>query len=101
MGDEGKVVKLVPPLDSMEHESLGDYIRRVVRTEIASLAGLGLRRSQDPNYSRDPDRNLAMEVVREELAVFWGEALSDFSGHTGGGQAPGEPHVDLKPDDGT
>lgn len=51
-------------------ESLEEMMRRIAREEIASLAGLALRRSDEPGSS------------------FWGEALSDFSGHTKG-EEPG------------
>lgn len=49
-------------------ESLEEMMHRVAREEIASLAGLMLR----------PDGT-------------WGEALSDFSGHTKGGEPGDEP----------
>lgn len=52
-------------------ESLEEMMRRIAREEIASLAGLALRRSDEDDSS------------------FWGEALSDFSGHTKG-EEPGE-----------
>lgn len=61
-------------------ESLEEMARRVAREEIASLAGKALRRTQDRDYSRDPDRNLAMEVTNEEAAQFWGEVLAEYGG---------------------
>lgn len=57
---------------------LTDVIRRIVREEIASLAGKALRRTQDRNYTRNPERNLAIDVANEEMAEFWGEILSEY-----------------------
>lgn len=53
-------------------------VRRIVREEVASLAGLGLRRSQERNYTRSPDRNAAIDIYADEQAEFWGEVLKDF-----------------------
>jgi hypothetical protein len=53
-------------------------VRAIVREEIASLAGKALRRTQDRNYTRSPDRNMAIDVANEELAEFWGEVLSEY-----------------------
>jgi hypothetical protein len=64
-------------------------VREIARQEIASLAGLALRRSQEMSFTRSPDRNMAIEAVHEEAAKFWGEVLADFSGHTGSGETPG------------
>jgi hypothetical protein len=57
-----------------------EEVRTIVREEIASLAGKALRRTQDRQFSRDPERNLAMEVTNEEAAQFWGEVLAEYSG---------------------
>lgn len=57
---------------------MDDAIRRVVREEIASLAGLALRRTQDRDFTRSGERNLAMEVANEETAQFWGEVLAEY-----------------------
>ena len=59
-------------------------IRQVVHEEIASLAGKALRRTQDLEFTRSPDRNLAMEVANEQMAQFWGEVLAEY------GDAPAE-----------
>lgn len=59
------------------------------RQEIASMAGLVLRRSQEVQLTRLEERNIANEAVREALAQIFGEVLSDFSGHTGDGSDPG------------
>ncbi len=53
-------------------------VRAIVREEIASLAGKALRRTQDRNYTRSPDRNMAIDVANEELAEFWGEVLAEY-----------------------
>lgn len=64
--------------------------RAIAREEIASLAGLVLRRAQEEHSTRSFERNAADDVVRERLASIFGEALADFWGHTGDGEAPGE-----------
>lgn len=55
-----------------------DEVREIVRQEIASLAGLALRRTQDRDFTRSGERNLAMEVANEEAAQFWGEVLAEY-----------------------
>jgi len=55
-------------------------IRTIARHEIASLAGLALRRTQDRQFTRSPERNLAMDVANEEAAQFWGEVLAEYGG---------------------
>lgn len=74
------------PLDNEQAEE----VRKIVRQEIASLSGLVMRRAQEADYVRDPDRNLAIDVVNGRLASIFGEALADFSGHTGEEEEPGE-----------
>lgn len=59
------------------HENV---IRGIVRQEIASLAGKALRRTQDLEFTRSPDRNLAMEVANEQMAQFWAEVLAEYGG---------------------
>ena len=61
-------------------EGFDERTRKIVREEIASLAGKALRRTQDRNYTRNPDRNLAVDVANEELAQFWGEVLAEYTG---------------------
>ena len=61
-------------------------VRRIAREEIASLAGMMLSRLQHEAPTRSIERNLTVEL----LMGLWGEALSDFSGRTGGGQEPGQ-----------
>lgn len=53
-------------------------VRAIVREEIASLAGKALRRSQDRSYTRNPERNIAVDVANEEMAEFWGEVLAEY-----------------------
>ena len=65
-------------LKAVEGESFEDIARCVARDEIAKLAGKALRRTQDRNYTRSPDRNLAVDVANEELAQFWGEVLAEY-----------------------
>lgn len=64
-------------------------IREIARSEIASLAALVLRRTQESNPTRSFERNAAEDAVNAKLASIFGEALSDFSGHTGSGDKPG------------
>lgn len=54
-------------------------IRAIVRQEIAGLAGKALRRTQDRDYTRSPDHNMAVDVANEEAAQFWGEVLVEYS----------------------
>lgn len=64
-------------------------MHEIAREEIASLAGLVLRRTQESEatLTRSPDRNLADAVSRDVLADIFGEVLADFSGHTKEGAA--------------
>jgi len=64
-------------------------VRAIARAEIASLAGLVLRRTSEEHLSRSPDRNITDTQIRGMLAEIFGEVLADFSGHTGGDE-PGE-----------
>jgi len=70
-----------------------EQIKRIAqgaaRAEIASLAGLVLRRTSEEHLSRSPDRNITDTQIRWMLAEIFGEALADFSRHTGDGEAPG------------
>lgn len=52
--------------------------RLVAREEIAGLAGKALRRTQDRDYTRSPDRNLAVDVSNDEAAQLWGEILAEY-----------------------
>lgn len=54
-------------------------IREIAREEIASLAGLVVRRTQDDTFTRSPERNTAEDVVATRLAQIFGEALHDFT----------------------
>ena len=65
-----------------------DYFRAIAREEIASLAGMVLARTKERNPTRLNEHNIAEDVVMETLAAIFGEALADFSGHTGG-EEPG------------
>jgi hypothetical protein len=55
-------------------EDIDIIARRAARDEIASLAGLMLRRLQDMGPTRSPDRNMAVEILSE----LFGEVLKDF-----------------------
>ena len=57
-----------------------DEVRAIVREEIASLAGKALRRTQDRNYTRSNERNMAVDVANDEMAEFWGEVLAEYGG---------------------
>jgi hypothetical protein len=64
-------------------------VREIARQEIASLCGLVLSRTSEEHFTRSIDRNTAEDVVADRLSAIFGEALADFSGHTGSGAAPG------------
>ena len=53
--------------------------REVAREEIASLAGLVVRRTQDLTLTRSPEHNIADEATRDALASIFAEALNDFT----------------------
>lgn len=63
-------------LSENDHELVNGWARQVAREEVASLAGLILRRLQEEGLSRSPERNHTVEVLNR---VF-GEALNDFGG---------------------
>lgn len=78
-------------MDPDERSDVQDLAREVAREEVASLAGLVLRRLQDvtpEGLPNDPDPDLMVTVG--DLRSIFGEALADFSGHTGSGEEPGE-----------
>lgn len=64
---------------AMDEAELEEFVRRVARDEIASLAGLVLRRTQEANLTRSPVANASDAAMRELLAEIFGEVLSDFS----------------------
>lgn len=64
-----------------------DIAREIAREEVASLSGLILKRLQEEAQGF-VDPTGAMVDIRL-LERLFGEALSDFSGHTGEGDAPG------------
>jgi hypothetical protein len=51
-------------------------VRQIAREEIASMAGLMLRRLQDTGPTRSPERNMQVEILSE----LFGEVLRDFGG---------------------
>lgn len=55
-------------------------IRRIARQEIASLAGLALRRTQDATLTRNPVHNEAEAAAQGVAAHFWGEVLAEYGG---------------------
>ena len=62
----------------MTEEERDARTREIVREEIASLAGLALRRTQDRDLSRSPQRNTMVEIANRENAQFWGEVLAEY-----------------------
>ena len=74
-----------PLTEEQEHA-----VRDIAREEIASLAALVLRRTQEAELTRDPQRNMAHDATNDTLAAIFGEALTDFGGRTGSGAAPGQ-----------
>lgn len=77
------------PLSGEHADEVREIAEKVAREQIASLAALVLRRAQEENLTRLEERNIAEDVVNDKLASIFGEALSDFSGHTGSGSEPG------------
>lgn len=81
-----------------EHE-----VRKIIRDEIASLAGKALRRTQDRNYTRSGERNMAIDVTNDEAAEFWGEVLAEYGAEIRDGDkvvgwpVPAEP-LDVPPE---
>lgn len=78
-------------MDPDERSDVQDLAREVAREEVASLAGLVLRRLQDvtpEGLPNDPDPDLMVTVG--DLREIFGEVLADFSGWTGSGEEPGE-----------
>jgi len=63
----------------VEDEGFDARTRKIIREEIASLAGKALRRTQDQELSRSPDRNTMTEIANREAAQFWGEVLAEYS----------------------
>jgi hypothetical protein len=53
-------------------------VRAIARDEIAKLAGLALRRTQDQDFTRSSERNMMTEVANREAAQFWGEVLAEY-----------------------
>jgi hypothetical protein len=53
-------------------------VKAIARGEIASLAGLVLRRLQEEHFTRSIERNAMEDVLDERLSEIFGEALRDF-----------------------
>jgi len=56
--------------------------RAAAREEVASVAGLVLRRTQVQDLTRVPEHNIAEEVVNSKLASIFGEVLSEYGHET-------------------
>jgi uncharacterized protein (UPF0254 family) len=68
-----------PTLEELDEEAnIRRIAREVAREEIASLAGLVVRRTQET----DPDMGPASGVTRRAIASIFGEALNDFTTDT-------------------
>jgi len=64
-------------------DGLEEIVRRIAREEIASLAGLVVRRTQESSaVFRSGERVSVSYVVANRLASIFGEALNDFSTET-------------------
>lgn len=57
-----------------------DEVREIVRQEIASLAGLAMRRLQDEHFTRSMERNLATDAAQQVVGHLWGEVLAEYGG---------------------
>lgn len=53
-------------------------VEQIVREEIASLAGLAMRRLQDENFTRLGEHNIANDAAKQVLGHFWGEVLAEY-----------------------
>lgn len=62
----------------MSTDEQDQRMRAIARDEIARLAGKALRRTQDRDYTRSNERNMAIDIVNNEAAQFWGEVLSEY-----------------------
>lgn len=58
----------------MEPAEFEDRAREIAREEIASFAGMMLRRLQDMGPTRSMERNMQVEILNE----LFGEVLRDF-----------------------
>ena len=74
---------------SAHWEQMETRAREIAREEIASLAGLVLRRAQEEHPTRSFERNMADEAFQDRMTSIFGEVLADFSGHTDNGESPG------------
>lgn len=61
-----------------QYEPVEDVIRKVVREEIASLAGLAMRRLQDEQFSRSFERNMATDAAKDVVGHLWAEVLAEY-----------------------
>ena len=64
-----------PPFEEVPWDEMEGYIHGIAREEIASLAGLMLRRLQDEGPTRVAEHNVQIGMQ----AKMWGEVLRDFS----------------------
>lgn len=55
-----------------------DEVRAIVREEIASLAGLAMRRLQDEHFTRSFERNMATDAAKEVAGHLWAEVLAEY-----------------------
>jgi hypothetical protein len=60
-------------LDNVQQEEVRQLAREVAREEIASLAGLIMRRAQDLSGTE-------IQPGNTEVGMLWGEVLRDFGG---------------------
>jgi hypothetical protein len=57
---------------------LEDVVRSLVREEIASLAGLAMRRLQDERFTRSLVHNEGVDAAKEVMGHFWAEVLAEY-----------------------
>lgn len=55
-----------------------ERVREIVRDEIASLAGLAMRRLQDEHFTRSFERNAATDAAKQVAGHLWGEVLAEY-----------------------
>jgi hypothetical protein len=75
---EKDIIATLGSVARSDNEALIGAIQMIVRREIASLAGLALRRTQDRDLSRSGERNMMVEIANREAAQFWGEVLAQY-----------------------
>jgi hypothetical protein len=78
--DERLTIEALAAQAGLDVSDVVDLMRTVARQEIASLAGLALRRLQDEQFTRSFEHNTATDAAKEVMGHLWGEVLSEYGG---------------------